>query len=246
MKFGSDEVFEYVKDNIIDPKSTTWYDEIFKIVDKDARDVLGKSYQEDDLEEIVQQIQMAVTIGLTDYLKKHAKSAPEQRNGWLYNIIRNKKCDFWREKYRSVIDDLMIEPSVSDAILEKMILHDMTVKVLEFVFTLRTTPDKIIAYLYNNHFMLTRSAYSGSPANVSNRLRGMPLSKALVKVRTCMNAVLRIPVDDSIYDPLISKIHRYDDPVFAMTPHQISDSCNWINSKIIAHFGKDFYQDVTH
>ena len=190
MRFGTNEFFQYMKKHIIDENYDTFYIEIFNVVEDYARAIFYKkdfkpshNISKEDIEDVLQEIQLSVLHGLIPFIKDSENKSVGERNSWLATIINNKVNDFFRKLYKT-IDITILSIDDNDIYIDDRDGKDLENDFIELIdtenflrlcerlmelFKIRTSPEKILAYLFNRficEFSNTKKS-NGSPKTVA-------------------------------------------------------------------------------
>ena len=243
MKFGTDEFFEYIKDNLDVDKSSEFYIVLYKTVKKDVGGILynsGIKYPDD--EEILQDIQLAVTMGLVPFALSSDCNTEAQRNAWLKRIAKNKISDYYRKKYRKLMDEVLSlygvdETPVIDEAIEALLNNrqEDIVSLISFVCSLNTTPDKMMAFFLNKMVLFyIKGNFNGDPTFISERFNGKLLRKMFIVVKRELSYLFTFDIPDNVYESLEKKLQakEFYNSRFDLTPHAISECSSWILKKV--------------
>lgn len=267
MKFGSKEVFDTVSVMIADPDSAGRYEELYAIIRADTLSAIGRdTLSQEEREDIIQNVELAVFRALVRYAENYADATPEERNSYLRRIIANKRNDCLAEQYRArqfVSYDADNSPEYSDnCIMEESLMNGEQVKQELFqsirgVCALRTTPDKIIAFLHNKVAAAEdRGGHNGSPAEVSRKLSEFTQQAAADMAVSRLEKLLQCRIPKSVFAPLYDKLRettsegiRAELP-FRLSARDITDSSCWIASKMrkqrSTNIGGNTYDSPSH
>lgn len=258
MKFGTNEVFEYIKYNFENSPDEKLYNMIYDVVKADALTVLSSyNFNDADKDDIIQEVQISVSNHLAKYIRDSVDKNEEERNAWLKMIIKCKIADFFRKRYRSAedsLEDIIADDRThmrylsNDDIKEKYIREaeeDELIRAIKRVCEINTSADKIIAFLLNKVIAtLEMSRMNGSPKEIAAALSGKTIFEASDYMKKKLQAVISINIPPDTYEALDRKVDAAmssEDPrkrMFTITPRIISDSGNWIISKL-QEGGKD-------
>ena len=101
MTFGSDEFFERLQSCISSdtPSDHDIYKELVDVIKKyKGYEIYKKVRNKAAVEDILQEVNLAVFKGLVDFLLDSRNNAPAQREAWLNSIVRNKIVDYLRRE----------------------------------------------------------------------------------------------------------------------------------------------------
>ena len=249
MKFGSNEVFGIICAMVTDPESAGRYEQLYNIIRDDTMAVICRdTLSPEEREDIVQNVELAVFRGLTRFVEVYADCTEEERNRYLRRIISNKRNDCLAEQYRARrctsydIDEPMElegEEDFEESLLSEIQLQEDLFHSIHSLCRLRTTPDKIIAFLHNKlTAVLDGSGKNGAPAEVAGRLASCTQRTAADLAVRELETLLECRIPAAVFEPLYDKLEertpegiRGDLP-FRLTPRDITDSSSWIGSKL--------------
>jgi hypothetical protein len=261
MKFGTDEFYQYIKQHIGDGDYDSFYGEVESVVGSDARAILYKkgyassaNITKEDIEDIIQETQLSVLKDLVSFIRNSGAKSASQRNAWFSTIVDRRVKDFLRKHYRNAarnslsFDDENVNIEVQDVIdLENDYIAENDTEAgiaicntLRHVCDIRTSPEKIVAFLFSKFIGSVHESKrsNGSPAEVAAMLNGQTVGYAakLVKQKIC-NA-LRCEISDEVFAALDDKLNAVEDGLrvaereFYLSPRTITDSSNWIATKL--------------
>ena len=249
MRFGSNEIFGRICAMVTDPESAGQYEQLYEIVRDDTLAVIRRdTLSPEEREDIVQNVELAVFRGLVRFVDTYADCTEEERNRYLRRIIANKRNDCLAEQYRGKHycsydgDDAPVlaqEGSMEDAVMNEMQLRQELFQSIRAVCSLRTTPDKIIAFLLNKlTAVLDSGGRNGTPAVLSRRLSGYTQKRVAEMTVRELERLMGCQIPKEVVWPLFAKLKertpeglRGDLP-FRLTPRDITDSSSWIASKM--------------
>jgi hypothetical protein len=197
MKFGTDEFFQYLKDNFTEENDASFSSEISSVIEAGARAVLfvkgyrvSKHLSKEDIDEIVQDVLFNVWIKLPAFINDSADLSKSERNKWLAQIAVCRAIDRLRKNYsreeridalledaeakltllsrkKTDFDDMLIEAENNESAL--IIYH-----TLKCIFEKTTTPERMLSYLFNKFVVMfsDTNRSNGSPEEVANYLNG--------------------------------------------------------------------------
>lgn len=105
MRFSSKEFFEYLKTEIANPSGSG--DVYRDLVDALRSDVSYRIFtrieRKEDRDDTFQEVCLGVYIGLVDFLTDpQSEKSEANRNAWLFQIVGNKICDFFRKNFTEI------------------------------------------------------------------------------------------------------------------------------------------------
>lgn len=249
MKFGSKEVFGIICAMVADPESAGRYEQVYDVVREDTLAVICRdTLSPEERDDIVQNVELAVFRGLVRFKEIYADCTEEERNRYLRRIISNKRNDCLAEQYRAKrytyydaegAEELEQEGSLEGDFLIQSQLRQDLLQSIQRVCALRTTPDKIIAFLLNKlTAVLDGGGRNGTPAVVAVRLSSYTQQAAADLAVRELEGLLACKIPEAVFSPLYEKLReRTPDGVrgellFCLSARDITDSSCWIASKM--------------
>lgn len=216
---------------------------------------------EPDLQDIVQEVQLAVFRGLVRFVRESAEKSERERDGWLNAIILNKINDMLRHKYRSEdCDQLADQPEDLDNCIdenaaramegaeEHRLQHpgDLIYDSIRTVCSWRTAPEMAIAFFLNGvAYPAALHRSSGSPRYVAAAFRDKTLDEALRLTRLCLIDTLRVDIPEDAFLPLLARLNekengrRVGERVFVLSEHAMSDSTSRLKDRLAEKLEKE-------
>lgn len=250
MRFGSDEVFMRIKGMLSRPDSATEYARLYDILRADTLYILRQcTLLPEEREDLVQEVSMVVLSRLSLFAAKFADSTAADRNAYLYQIIRNKRNDCLATKYHlsqclsyDAQAQLLLLPDAHEDIAVIFQRRQELFEAITQVCSLRTTPDKIIAFLLNKlTAAVSGSGSNGCPADVAHILHDCTLRTAADIAVQELERVLDCPIPMKVLQPLYEKLAEPTSDglrgqlPFRLSVRDITDSSSWITSKMKKH-----------
>lgn len=235
MKFGSDEIFSLIETNIDDSENYLWYDELFSCIKSDAELLLrkdGMAYA--DIEDVVQEVQIAVSRNLVSYVESSKDKTEIQRNAWLKTIIKNKETDFFRKMVRTQADSLDgIDLEVPDPFdtSEKVINRMMFFEAIKKLCKIKSSPERILAFLLNKISSISNDT-NGGPGIIAEEYNGMNLQCVYDCVMNQLSHIMQTDVPNDTADELWNIVEPFKDKLFSLNARTITDSSSWITGKM--------------
>lgn len=242
MRFGSQEIFDFIVDNL-DTEDFEWYNDLYEVIKEDTKQILPqycKSIDKYLLDEITQEAALQVFKSLVRFVEQSADKTERQRNSWLKSVIRSKLSDFFNgeENNISIEDtDINIEAIISsenDAIAsydKKENKEIALIDSLKFLFSLNTTPDKIMAFVFSKLiYTYGTGNVNGQARKVADVFAETSLPEMFQKMYAELKDILFFDIPDDVFCPLINKINETD--LFALTARQITLGSNWISGEM--------------
>lgn len=252
LKFGSQKIFDYIKNNLNRANDFLWYNELYEIIKCDVSIILSQyKLPEMDKEDIIQEVQIAVSTNLIKFVFNSEKNTTEQRNAWLRKITENRIKTYFRKKYKSMEDPfedalLQIENNrfsfVDNNNIEQKIkeeyLQQRIVNAFSTLFSINTSPDKIMAFVFNRIIGTIECAHlNGSPKKVTEEFTGVSLKDMYEIMKHELKNISSFEFPEEVFLPLEEKIDMFTENgtievEFKLSPRGITDSSNWITKKI--------------
>lgn len=107
MRFGSQEIFDFIVDNL-DSEGFEWYSDLYEVIKEDTRQVLPQycyHFDDDLLDDITQDVALQVFKSLVRFVKQSADKTERQRNSWLKKVISSKYRSFIRRNSLRIHED---------------------------------------------------------------------------------------------------------------------------------------------
>ena len=249
MKFGSQRVFDQMIAMLSDPDSVADYQELYEVVRADTLALIRRdTFTEEEREDIVQNVELAVFRGLVRFAERFAEKSPEERNRYLCGIIYRKRADAMAEQYSAknlVSYDTDDAPEYTDGewfeetLMDKVQLRHNLMNSIYEVCSLRTTPDKIIAFFFNKlSAVLGASGKNGSPAEVCRLLSQYNQRAAAEMAIREVEHLMGYRIPKKFIMPLYEKLEEMTSEgvrgelPFTLSVRDITDSSSWISSKM--------------
>ncbi len=241
MTFGNEETFSLIErillrseENAYDPLCVILYEDVGILINKYCQDV-----RYHDREDLKQEVVSKVIIYLPRFYNDSAQKTEAERNSWLKSVVINARNDYFRKMTRYLEKNaLEYEDSfgqVDETSIEKKIeLRETLFETLSLAFSIRTSPEKLMAFVYNNLLgRLTRT--NGSPLNIYETFKGCTLRVMAKKMVFDLSEALQCEIPSWVIKPLQDKVDLRPEDYFDLSPRGITDSSNWIAKKIKEH-----------
>lgn len=144
---------------------------------------------------------------------------------------------FFRKAKKSVltdaveIDSTYVEAADNDFV-KRIVDRESINDALRIVFSQKTTPDKLLAFVYNR-LLCAMSGTNGSPKSIIEAFDGMPLQNIYENMVLDLNYLLGTKAPDDVLEPLRTMVYgRYYNETFKMTAHNIADSSSGFIKKV--------------
>lgn len=235
-RFGSDDIFNLILENIDNEDYSGWYADVCESVAMEARLILRKTgLSKQDIEDITQEVQIAVVQSLDEFLENPKTQTRSHRNGWIDRVIRNTMIDYLRKypqkREVSIDDELMPEQADSSNLGNQVMCRVELFEAIRQIGSINTTPDKAMAFLLNR-LDAASSGKSGLPSLIAEKFTGKTLGTMFDEIEEQLATLLGSPAPENVLAPLWSKVEPVSNELFCMTPRRITDSSNWISTKI--------------
>lgn len=231
MNFGSDRTFEIIKD-VLTQKKEEAYEPLCKILYEDVGCLMDKFFhgvQKADKDDLIQNVVWKVIRDLPRFYESSAGYLEQQRNAYLKRVVRNECLDFFKKNRRTVLkemadfNDAQGEAATTDFV-KQIIDKESFYQALRRFFLLKTTPDKLLAFVYNR-LLSGMSGSKGSPLTIIEDFDGMFLREIYERMVLDLNHVLGEKVPSNVLEPLKKRVYgRYYNERFRMTARTITDS----------------------
>ena len=159
---------------------------------------------------------------------------------WAQTIVINEKNTFFRKIVVSVYkdaleyDDSILQEEAPD-VEKKAVLKEELLQALGAAFQIQTTPEKLIAFVYNR-LLDGISGGNGSPQAIAEDFNGMTVAKAYERMVQDLAAVLQYRIPEGVLEPLKQKVDAEPGRAFSLSARTITDSSNWIVKKMKERF----------
>ena len=221
----------------------------------------GSGIPDMDLEEIVHDVIWRILRSLPRFYERFADQTEDARNAYLKKAARNARAGYFRKLYinkrteaQEKADGAGKKPendgekwtfvdidNEMNKLNSKLIIEDHALQTIDretffealmTIFSLKTTPDKKLAFVFGRLFPALSNT-QGSPEAILEIYD----REHLVKMYEDMEATFRDVWDEGLPDRVLAPLREevygaYLEEVFHMTPHQITDSSTWIRKKM--------------
>ena len=247
MNFGTQSVFDYVRNMVTDPNCAEEYPVLYFVIRKDCMELLSTTnLPQEDKEDIVQEVQMSVFSGLVDYVEVYASKAPAQRNAYLQTILLRRRNELLRSRYKRKhvssydVEDFPVELcGVQDDMFDRLSDRNELTNAFTLICSMKLPAEQIIAYLLGRCTALTGK--NSKPALVAQQLAGMTLHEAARYTFDRLQEEFPFPMDRVVFAPLLEKLAEttgqgnYGDGIFLLTPRKISNANSYIAEYLRKH-----------
>lgn len=108
MRFGSQEIYDFIVYNLKHSKDFKWYNDLYEVIKEDTKQILPRYCKSIDkylLDEITQEAALQVFKSLVRFVEQSADKTERQRNSWLKKVIYSKYCGFIRKNGLRIYED---------------------------------------------------------------------------------------------------------------------------------------------
>lgn len=253
MEFAKDDFYNHLKNEVNNSEGDgTIFFELDKVLKKSIYFLISKKVPESNRDDVYQNVFFAVWRSLPSYLQNFDNSTEAQRAAWLYEITRHKIADFYEREYKktrrtSSIEAIMEEcqSDFADSVnIEEIVLNRdinyMLQEALLHIFSLNTSPEKIIGFVYAKIILFLDSSriQNGKPSEVYEILSGKSLFEIRNNIKYELEEALGKKVPESIFLEFDKKllIEKEDglvgERLFSISVKTITDGTNRIQKKI--------------
>lgn len=243
MRFGSDEMFQIINDNIRHPEKKDYlYNEIFHCVNKDGAMLLRKKgISENDLEMLLQELQLKVFKNLARfYLDSVQKSYTEtQRNAWLNTCVNNLVVDFLRSNGRSLaaesLEDIPVDirDTSTERRGERIIFATFLFEAIRSVTLLKKSAVDVMIYLLNRVSSI-QNQKNGKPSEIASTINGMTVEQLYYGVKRQIEMIVEAPIPQNYLDKLWEHVQAERDITISVDTRKISDIANKMKKRVKA------------
>jgi len=263
MKFGTDEFFQYLKDHFKADDDDSFSSEIASVIEAGARAILfvkgyrvSKRLTKEDIDEVIQNVLLCVLIKLPDFINASAELSENARNKWLATIVEYRVIDRLRINYKiEERVDALLEDAEANYKLQKRkktdyddILIDaennetamILYHTLKCVFEIRTTPVRMLAYLFNKFVVMfsDTNRSNGSPEAVAKFLNGKTVGYVAEEMKQIIRDTIRHEIPDDVFASFDEKLNmeingvKNSERIFEITASRVSDMAYRVSQKI--------------
>lgn len=236
MKFGKNETFLLIEEALKD-ESGAAYDPVCKILYSDVRMLVNQSVKgihKSDKDDIIQAVVFNVCRALPRfyYTSVNNNYSENEKNAYLKKTVKNEIYTFFRR--RPELLSLNDAVNYSDERIDNTHILEYREElfgILKSVFGYKTTPEKLIAFIYNR-IIGGLSGVNGKPKEISEEFCNRSILSLYNQMVSDLSEILQCPVPDEVLDPLRSKVNKCPDKKFVLSPRTITDSSNQYITKL--------------
>lgn len=214
-----------------EPLCEILYRDIKVLINKYCRDVYY-----DDREDLLQECVSKVILNLPRFYKNSQQLTEAERNAWLREIVINTRNDYFRKLCRKDKKDSVeycdaLEQPAEQAVEKKIEARDSLFEILSYVFSIDTSPETMLAFVYNN--LLDKfSNVNGSPKELSEEFHNMSLDEIYEKMVCDLSDILECNIPNHVLKPLRDKVNHAPGKRFFLSPRCVTERSNWIVKKV--------------
>ncbi len=259
MRFGTDEVFNYIVEHISDINGFRVYDYIYEIVTRDGMAILSifkDELNDADKSDILQIVHVKLIHELKDFVEDGRSQTIAKRNAWLKKLIVNKAIDYLRKRNRQpiisweeikpLVDIDPYEDTGEDDIIDIITVDQRKAEMraeldsaIDKLCSIKTSPVNLLSFLYNKALsIIYDNNVNGSPQKVVELLNGRTLFEVFEIVKRTFRDVIGVEISDSAFTKLETKLYEKStnnnlcgDDLFFTTARTVTDTSSWIKRK---------------
>lgn len=253
MRFGSDEMFQIINDNIRHPENKDYlYNEIFHCVNRDGAMLLRKKgISENDLEALLQELQLKVFKNLARfYLDSVQKSYTEtQRNAWLKTCVNNLVVDFFRSNGRLLtaesLEDIPvgIKDTSTERRDERFMFATCLFAAIRSVSMLKKSSVDVMIYLLNRVSSI-QNQRNGKPSEIASMINGMTVEQLYFEVKRQIEMIVETPIPKDCLDKLWEHVQAEKDITISVDARKITDISNKMKKRVKAMDRRKFAEPL--
>jgi|GEM_PF-6502944 len=242
MRFGDLETLRLMERALAEGDEAV-YDQLCRIIYDDAGmliRVLDRRLHREDAEDILQNTVCKVIVNLPRFYQQSAEKSTQERNAWLRRIVENERNDYYRSVKRTrkndtvEYNDELDRQYTEDDFVRRLAARDALLDAMKTAFAIDTAPERLIAFVYNRLLGALQGS-NGSPKGIVAEFSGVSLAVAYHRMVLDLSDTLECDIPAGVLAPLREKVEASPDKPFALTPRTITDSSNWIVSKMKEH-----------
>ena len=236
MKFGSKEAYELIAE-YLEKGDEKARDELIKILYSDAREVISKYFNglvEEDKEDIIQDSVFTVLKRLPKLYMIFSDYTAGERCSWLRRVVLTRKYDYQQSKKATIVafeDDIEIRNDGVDETCSE--LREEVMHALGDVFSINTSAEKLIAFMYNR-VMGKIIKKNSTPKEIVKDFYGEDIEIVYESMVNDLNKLFDVGVSHDVLEDIESKVRNSKNRTFSLNEKGISDSSNIILNKMKA------------
>lgn len=236
MDFGKESTFSLIE-RALRQNGSESYDPICKILYNDIGDLLGflmKGIQKADKENVTQIVIMKIIRALPRFYQSSLNNdySEQERNAYLKRAVKNEVNTFFRSKAsqcNGIINNEIIADE--DSFEKKIEARDEFLRSLNKVFEINTTPEKLIAFVYNR-LISALSGKNGKPQEISLEFYSKEIIDLYEMMVGDLSSILHCEIPQAVLEPLAIKVMKVPHKLFYLSPRTITDSSNQFITKM--------------
>lgn len=258
MEFGTQDFFDRLRAGAAAGDADI-YAELNVVIDRSLKGYVSGKVSPEDVGDVLQEIKLTVWKRLADFLLSSENCLPAQREAWLFRVAKSKVTDYYRRHscrageiredgergwvprtvtIENYLDRLTAEGTPEGDFIaeaEREIDRKKCERLIEFVCGINTTPERIIAFLYNSVILPAskNNKKRGSPQAVVQALSGKKLSEIRVLLSEDMNRVFDRTLPEEIYRELDRKLLERGEDTFGLAALRITLVSNNIKTSAV-------------
>ena len=242
MKFGNEETFELIKQAVLQGCEQD-YAALYEIISADSMTLIKKyqhKYQHKlqfvVKEDMVHEVVFKVFNHLPQFYTKSEDKTPQQRNAYLKTIVHNEYVSYIRKENRwPEFDTVRFEDQrtgeAQEDVEERMARRIAVLEALKDVFQIRTSPEKIIGFIYNK-VLNNKTGINGSPKEITEELNGIPIVQAFKQMAQDLSEEFGEDIPQYVLAPLWEQIEKYPNRPFDITVKSLTEGSSRIQKKM--------------
>ena len=245
MGFGSDDFFVNLKSEIMNSDGDG---AIFYILDREVKKIVYPIIKNripyEYTDDVYHEVFFSVWRNISSFIINMEAKTESQRVAWLITITKRRIADYYekvnKEQNRKVyLEDIDYEISTNEEIsdIEKNEFTSRMYDVLHHLFSISTSPEKIISFIYSK-IILSSETSGGKPSITSEHLHGYILFDIFEMMKRDLELYFDVQIPEKVYDPLLEKLNKVEngrkvgEKEYQLTIKTITDATNRIQKKM--------------
>lgn len=236
MNFGKDATFSLIG-KALNQTGLEAYDPICKILYDDVGALVNsmmKGIQKADKDDVIQFVVMKMFRALPRFYQTSIKNnnTEQQRNAYLKRAVQNEVKSFFKSKAEKSREIKISETlAQKDSFEIKIETIDELYRNLKTVFEFNTTPDRLIAFVYNR-LLSALSGKNGKPQEISAIFYSKEIIELYEKMIYDLSETLHCEIPYEVLEPLLIKVEKCPNAMFSLSPRTITDSSSEFVKKL--------------